>query len=115
MVGDFDKSWRERLVKANLDLIILRLLKSKPRWGYEINIAIRDRFKVYLSAGTLYPLLHSLEESGRVEGVWESEGGRGRRIYRVTQSGIQFLSAGERMTAELVKLMQTMPDEAPKS
>ena len=111
MVRDFDKAWRERLVKANLDLIILRLLKSKPRWGYEINMAIRDRFRVYLSAGTLYPLLHSLEDSGRIEGVWDSEKGRGRRIYQITQNGLEFLSSGERMTAELVKLMQTMQDE----
>jgi PadR family transcriptional regulator PadR len=112
MARDFDKTWRERLVKANLDLIILRLLRSKPRWGYEINMAIRERFRVYLSAGTLYPLLHSLEDSGRIEGVWESEKGRGRRIYQITQSGIEFLSAGERMTAELVKLMQTMQVDA---
>jgi len=111
MPRDFEKAWRERLVKANLDLIILRLLKAKPRWGYEINMAIRERFKVYLSAGTLYPLLHSLEDSGRIEGVWESEKGRGRRIYRITQSGLEFVSAGERMTTELVKLMQTMQDE----
>jgi PadR family transcriptional regulator PadR len=115
MARDFEKAWRERLVKANLDLIILRLLKSKPRWGYEINMAIRDRYKVYLSAGTLYPLLHSLEDGGRIEGVWESEKGRGRRIYRITESGLAFLSAGEKMTADLVKLMQTMPDEARSS
>jgi PadR family transcriptional regulator PadR len=113
MPRDLDKAWRERLVKANLDLIILRLLRSKPRWGYEINMAIRDRFKVYLSAGTLYPLLHSLEDSGRIEGVWESEKGRGRRIYRITETGVEFLTAGEKMTAELVRLMQTMQDEVP--
>jgi len=111
MPKDLDKAWRERLVKANLDLIILRLLRSKPRWGYEINMAIRDRFKVYLSAGTLYPLLHSLEDSGRIEGVWESEKGRGRRIYRITDNGVEFLTAGEKTTAELVRLMQTMRDE----
>lgn len=111
MPRDLDKAWRERSVKANLDLIILRLVRSKPRWGYEINMAIRERFKVYLSAGTLYPLLHSLEDTGKIEGVWESEKGRGRRIYRITESGLEFLAAGERMTAELVKLMQTMQDE----
>ncbi len=83
---DLDKSWRERLVKNHLDLIILRLLKVKPRWGYEVNLEIRDRFKVYLSAGTLYPLLHSMEEKGYLQAVWEAEGGRlqnhaaGRRV-----------------------------------
>jgi len=107
MMRSLDKDWRERVVKNNLDLIILRLLRSQPRWGYEVNTAIRDRFRVYLSAGTLYPLLHSLEEDGYIQGEWESEKGRGRRIYRITESGINFLEAGERATLELARIIQT--------
>lgn len=104
---NLEKDWRERVVKNNLDLIILRLVRSQPRWGYEVNSAIRDRFRVYLSAGTLYPLLHSLEEDGYIQGEWESEKGRGRRIYKITESGINFLEAGERATLELTRIIQT--------
>src|SRR3989475_9600381 len=100
---DLDKSWRERLVKNHLDLIILRLLKVKPRWGYEVNLEIRDRFKVYLSAGTLYPLLHSMEEKGYLQAVWEAEGGRGRKVYRITPRGEEFLAAGSRVAEELLE------------
>ena len=107
MIRNIEKEWRERVVKNNLDLIILRLLSSKPRWGYEVNIAIRDRYKVYLSAGTLYPLLHSLEEDGHIQGEWESEKGRGRRIYKITESGMAFLEAGEHATLELARLIQS--------
>jgi hypothetical protein len=32
MIRNIEKDWRERVVKNNLDLIILRLLRSKPRW-----------------------------------------------------------------------------------
>jgi len=107
---DLDKMWRERLVKGNLDLIILRLLKMRARWGYEINMGIRDRFKVYLSAGTLYPLLHSLEDRGYLEGIWESEKGRGRRIYKITQRGEEFLAAGEKASEDLLKRIQLEGD-----
>ncbi len=107
MIRNIEKDWRERVVKSNLDLIILRLLRSKPRWGYEVNIAIRDKYRVYLSAGTLYPLLHSLEEDGYIQGEWESEKGRGRRIYKITDSGIGFLEAGEHATLELARLIQS--------
>jgi len=107
MIRNIEKDWRERVVKNNLDLIILRLLRSKPRWGYEVNIAIRDKFRVYLSAGTLYPLLHSLEEDGYIQGEWESEKGRGRRIYKITDSGMGFLEAGEHATLELARLIQS--------
>lgn len=103
---DLDKAWRERLVKNHLDLIILRLLKAKPRWGYEINLEIRDRFKVYLSAGTLYPLLHAMEEKGYLQAVWEAEGGRGRKVYQITARGEEFLTAGARAAEEFLKRIQ---------
>jgi PadR family transcriptional regulator PadR len=106
VIRNLERDWRERVVKNNLDLIILRLVRSQPRWGYEINTAIRDRFQVYLSAGTLYPLLHSLEEDGYIQGEWESEKGRGRRIYKITESGVSFLESGERATLELAKIIQ---------
>jgi len=82
------------------------LLKAKPRWGYEVNLEIRDRFKVYLSAGTLYPLLHSMEEKGYLQAVWEAEGGRGRKVYRITQRGEEFLTAGSRAAEEFLKRIQ---------
>ncbi|MEM2989239.1 MAG: PadR family transcriptional regulator [Candidatus Bathyarchaeia archaeon] len=102
-----EKALRERIVKSMLDLIVLRLLKNKPRWGYEINLAIREEYRVYLSAGTLYPLLHSLESEGYIEGSWESEGGRDRRIYRITQRGEEFLAAGERASDDINKRLQS--------
>jgi len=95
------------VVKNNLDLIVLKLLRAKPRWGYEVNLAIRETFHVYLSAGTLYPLLHSLEEEGYIDGEWDSGTGRGRRIYKITENGLHFLEAGERATLELARLIKT--------
>jgi len=106
LIRNIEKDWRERVVKNNLDLIVLKLLRSKPQWGYEVNIAIRDRYRVYLSAGTLYPLLHSLESDGYIQGEWEADKRRGRRIYKITDSGINFLEVGERATIELARLMQ---------
>ena len=105
MIINIEKDWRERVVKNNLDLIVLKLLRSKPQWGYEVNIAIRDRYHVYLSAGTLYPLLHSLESDGYIQGEWEADKRRGRRIYKITDTGINFLEVGERATVELARLM----------
>jgi len=112
VIRNLERDWRERVVKNNLDLIILRLLRSQPRWGYEVNTAIRDRFRVYLSAGTLYPLLHSLEEDGYIQGEWESEKGRGRRIYKITESGINFLETGEKATLELARIIQSQTTDS---
>ncbi len=97
------KIWRERFVKTSLDLVILGLLKEKERWGYEINMQIKDKLDVYLSAGTLYPLLHELEEKGFIEGIWEADKGRGRRIYRISPKGEEFLTTGERALDDFLK------------
>jgi DNA-binding PadR family transcriptional regulator len=113
MSQDVEKTLRERLVKSHLDLIILWLLKAKPKWGYEINAEIRDRFKVYLSAGTLYPLLHSLEDKRYLKGIWESEKGRGRRIYKITEEGSLYLAAGERASHELLRRLSSDSEQAP--
>jgi DNA-binding PadR family transcriptional regulator len=48
-----------------------------------------------------------LEEDGYIQGEWDSERGRGRRIYKITDSGTSFLESGERATLELARLIQT--------
>ena len=48
-----------------------------------------------LSAGTLYPILHSLELSGYLTSRSETVDGRQRRLYRATQSGREALELGK--------------------
>jgi len=54
----------EKMVKDNLETIILALLQKKPMCGTEIIGTIHLEFNVLLSPGTIYPLLHSLKEKG---------------------------------------------------
>lgn len=69
--------------------VILRLLKEKPRHGYEIIKALEDRMGGWYtpSAGTVYPTLQLLEDQGYVR-VVESEG---KRVYHITPEGEAFL------------------------
>ncbi|MDE5993026.1 MAG: helix-turn-helix transcriptional regulator, partial [Oscillospiraceae bacterium] len=47
-----------------------------------------------LKAGTLYPLLHSLEQSGYVTSrEAEAENGRMRKYYSITDDGRKFLKS----------------------
>ena len=52
----------EKLVKDNLETIILALLQKEPMCGTEITGTIHLQFNVLLSPGTIYPLLQSLKE-----------------------------------------------------
>jgi len=56
----------EKMVKDNLETIILALLQKKPMCGTEIIGTIHMEFNVLLSPGTIYPLLHSLKEKGLI-------------------------------------------------
>ena len=54
----------EKMVKDNLETIILTLIQKKPMCGTDIIRTLHLEFNVLLSPGTIYPLLHSLEEKG---------------------------------------------------
>ncbi len=53
-----------RTVKNNLETIILSLLQRKVMCGNDIIRSIHLEFHVLLSPGTVYPILHSLNEKG---------------------------------------------------
>ncbi len=74
---------------GEVKFVILRLLKEKPRHGYEIIKALEERFAgCYTpSAGTVYPTLQLLEDQGYVR-VVEDEG---KKVYHITPSGEAFL------------------------
>ena len=54
------------LVSGSTSMLILRLLSEKDMYGYEMIDTLRDKSQnvFELKAGTLYPLLHSMEEIG---------------------------------------------------
>lgn len=51
-------------VKKNLETIVLALIEKGPLCGTDITETIHLEFNLLLSPGTIYPLLHSLEERG---------------------------------------------------
>jgi len=54
-----------------------------------------------LSPGTLYPLLHGLEEKGYLRSSEERNGRQKRRIYRATPNGRRVLNAAKGKVQEL--------------
>lgn len=54
-----------------------------------------------ISPGTLYPLLHGLEEKGYLKSHQERSGGRTRRIYHATPKGREALDVAKDKVREL--------------
>lgn len=74
---------------GEMKFVILRLLKEKPRHGYEVIRALEEKLGgVYTpSAGTVYPTLQLLEDEGYVR-VVETDG---KKVYHVTPEGERYL------------------------
>ena len=78
------------LKKGSAELLILSLVESHPRHGYDIARLIEQRSEgaVRFHAASLYPLLYRLEKRGWLEGRWvERAGERRRRTYKLTRAG----------------------------
>lgn len=88
------------LKKGSAELLILSLVETRARHGYEIGKLIEQRSggTITFSAAALYPLLYRLEKRGWIAGKWvEQAGQRRRRFYRLTPAGRRVL--GEQRSA----------------
>lgn len=75
---------------GEMKYVILRLLREKPRHGYEIIKEMEERFGGWYtpSPGTVYPTLQLLEDQGYIRAV-ESEG---KKTFQITPEGEAFLN-----------------------
>jgi PadR family transcriptional regulator len=78
------------MLKGHLDMIVLAALSAGPAHGYAVieEIKRRSAGAFDLPEGTIYPVLHRLEQAGLLAGRWvTAESGRRRRVYAITKRG----------------------------
>ena len=94
------------------ELLILRMLRSREMYGYEIVQAIREETDdvVTLGEGVVYPLLHALERSGALTSRRAAVNGRSRIYYALAPRGASRLTeltgAWSRLTQALQQVMK---------
>jgi len=67
----------------------LAMIEELARHGYKV------------SAGTLYPILHGLEEKGYLTSTEERAGSAARRVYRATPAGVRALATAKLKVREV--------------
>ena len=105
------------LKKGSAELLILSLVESQPRHGYDICKLIETRSGGLLRfhVASLYPLLYRLEARGWIQGRWvEKAGQRRRRCYRLTADGKKVLASHRSTWESFVAAIQriTRPEHA---
>jgi DNA-binding PadR family transcriptional regulator len=96
---------------GEVKFVILRLLKEKPRHGYEIIKALEEKMAgCYTpSAGTVYPTLQLLEDEGYIRAV-DTEG---KKVYHVTPEGERYLEEHRDLLDEILdRVRETVRDFA---
>jgi PadR family transcriptional regulator PadR len=73
------------------ELLVLRLLRDREMYGYELVQAIREASgdQLTFAEGVIYPLLHQLERDGALATRRQTINGRSRVYYSVTPAGNQ--------------------------
>lgn len=77
------------LMAGSTGMLLLKLLEEGDMYGYQMTETLRLRSNdvFALKAGTLYPLLHTLEGKGFVRSYASMADGRERRYYALTERG----------------------------
>ena len=91
---EFDKT----LLAGSTGMLLLKLLEQEDMYGYQMIETLRERSEhsFDLKAGTLYPLLHSLEEKELIISYEKDEyAARPRRYYHLERKGQHLLREKE--------------------
>ncbi len=81
---------RLELMKDSVASLLLCLIAQQPMYGYKIIKELEGRSEGFFKfkEGTLYPVLHRLEEEGLIMGRWQVlPSGRQRKYYYITAKG----------------------------
>lgn len=82
------------LLSGSTTTLILKLLEEQDMYGYQMidMLSKRSDHTFDLKAGTLYPILHTLEKNGCVISYeQQSENERTRKYYHLTTKGAKML------------------------
>lgn len=82
------------LLTGTTTMLILKLLEEADMYGYQMIEELNQKSKnvFELKAGTLYPLLHTLEQKELVTSYEKTaDNARVRKYYRLTKKGRQYL------------------------
>lgn len=79
----------KELLKGSTKMLILEMVKDENMYGYQMIKKLKEKSNnvFEFKEGTLYPILHSLEEEGLILSYWDDTTGKKRKYYAITTKG----------------------------
>lgn len=89
--------------KGLLELCVLAALQKSDSYGYQLIKDISEYIEI--SESTLYPILKRLESAGKLTSRNEAYNNRIRRIFHITETGIETLQMFEKEKMQLTQVL----------
>lgn len=85
----------KELLKGSTTMLVLNLLSNENMYGYQMIKTLSEKSEniFELKEGTLYPILHTLEENNLISSYWDETTGKKRKYYSITKEGKKHLDA----------------------
>src|SRR5947207_15930454 len=101
---------RQWFSSGDMKYVILKLLRDKPRHGYEVMKELEERMHGCYSPspGTVYPTLQWLED----EGLVVARDVEGKKVYEITDTGRAFLEEHRDMVDDIFDRVRETVDRA---
>lgn len=103
---------QRELSRGTVELAILALIAARRRYGYDLltSLGTASEGAIAIKEGSLYPVLHRLEDAGYITAEWAAEGRSApRKYYQISPEGKARLRAlrseWQRMTAGMERLL----------
>jgi transcriptional regulator len=101
----------KKSLDGNVETLLLSILEEGPSYGYAIMQELNKRAEGLLAMGegTIYPVLHRLEERELIRSEWQlAENARKRKYYRLAPKGRKALAENRRQWQMLTRVMQNV-------
>ena len=74
-------------------MLVLSILQEQNMYGYQMikELKAKSQNVFEFQEGTLYPILHSLEEKNYITSYWDESGAKKRKYYSITKEGKKHL------------------------
>lgn len=91
--GEINLKVSRELLKGSTDMIVLSLLEKENMYGYQMikELSRKSQNIFEFQEGTLYPILHGLEEKNYISSYWDNTETKKRKYYTITKEGKKHL------------------------
>jgi PadR family transcriptional regulator, regulatory protein PadR len=103
------ENWETQVRKGWLELAILASLWEGQLYGLEIIRRLEMHSELFVTEGTIYPILGRLKRDGLIESKWvEPEAGHPRKYYWLTAGGRRRAGAMARYASDFLSRIESL-------